>query len=254
MTTIHVYGDSHARYFFPKQLGYQRAGIDSRVVNFAGSVVTAASVAGFRKVRPTLETRQRILTNIDCATHMILAFGQVDLELGYYYRLVVKRERITPRGYVDWLAGTYFDFLATLPLGHLRLALKGVNLTLLDPVELAVDYISQIVTEGGSGQDRRAFAEGLADHILGEAAQNAMHLDFNRRLKAGAEARGHRYFDVNEPISAPDPVTGLCSVDPRFRPAEPDHHLADTLYLRSLHMRAAIEVFGIDPATCRISR
>ena len=130
-TRLHIFGDSHSRYFFPLKFGYERAGLNRNKSVIAGEFIRAASLAGFRPGRSTLDTRLKIEAAMPACTHLVLGFGQVDLELGYYYRRVVKGEDITRPGYVAWLIEIYRTFLSELDLSGKQVALKGVNLSVL---------------------------------------------------------------------------------------------------------------------------
>lgn len=247
-TIITVLGDSHAAFFLPTPYYIGRLGLRTplRYV-IEGEAVPAASVAGFRPGVSALNVKNKITEKLPTADYLILAFGQVDLELGYYYRLAVKGESVTPESYVDWLLAVYTAFVEDLPATRCRIALKGVNLTALAPRSFAERYISRIVTEGKNLEPSEGDAL-VRPFVLSEDAQNAMHLNFNAGVRAFAERSGRGYFDL-----VADTGNGGGSwllgrplrLDDQFRTAGFDHHLANTVSVRRMHYVAAGRVFGL---------
>lgn len=245
---ITVFGDSHSAFFFPTPFFAGRCGYGVPLpYGVTGKSIAAASLAGFRPGVTTLKVKETITEALPAAERMVLAFGQVDLELGYYYRLAVKKEAISPESYVDWLIGIYRDFLAGLATGGCRVALKGVNLTALTPKLFAVRYVSRIVMEGKK-IDQSVADDMVAPHILSEPEQNRMHLAFNHRLAALAAELGHGYFDINDRLSE-GPAQALAGATPRladqFKTGFFDHHLADTVVVRRIHYEALGRVSGL---------
>lgn len=251
MKHVHVYGDSHATYFFPKFFGYVRMGMDPREIKFEGQAIPAASVAGFRPGQSTLDTKTIISENAKKARYLVLAFGQVDLELGYYYRKVIKKEDTNPQKYVAWLSDIYETFVGTLELSE-HVALKGVNLTVLSHLEFSHQYVSRIITERtdkSEAENAQAIKE-LKGEILSEQDQNAMHLEFNRNVSRIAEKNGIAYFDINDHICRTDPVSGIrgpqMGLAPEYLPATFDHHIADSIKIRAIHIRCALRALGLE--------
>ena len=254
---IVVLGDSHAMYFLPKLMGYGRMGVDPKKLSFSGEAITAASLAGFRPGRSTLDTKDIVARSVQSADFLVLGFGQVDLELGFYYRQLVKGEDLTPESYVKWLAGIYSEFLHSLPLGHARVALKGVNLTVLTDQGFFAKYVSRII-DREHGNEQAKVAE-LRELVMTEEDQNHMHLAFNGALRKLARELGMAYFDVNQQLSRRHAITGLAEprrgLAPEYLPGHFDHHLADTMAVRAVHTEAAARVFGLErllPANWRL--
>lgn len=245
---VSVFGDSHSKLFLPTPFFAGRCGYNVPLpYQVSGKSIAAASLAGFRPGVSRLMVKETISEALPESERMVLAFGQVDLELGYYYRLAVKQEDTNPEKYVDWLIGIYRDFLQSLDTSHCQLALKGVNLTALSPKLFAVRYVSRIVMEG------RKIAQEKADslimpHILPENEQNRMHHDFNHKLADLAGRLGMRYFDLNAQLGD-GRLRGLSSAPPRladqFKTGFFDHHLADTVVVRQMHYQAVGKVFGL---------
>ncbi|MBW6402008.1 hypothetical protein KPL78_29450 [Roseomonas sp. HJA6] len=247
-TTISVFGDSHSAFFFEVPFFAGRLGLASPPpYRITGQHIPGASVAGFRPGQTKLKVKETIRRTLPSATHAIFAFGQVDLELGYYYRNAIKQEKVVPKTYVEWLIGIYEEFLSDLDDAHCRVALKGVNLTTLAPRPFAARYVARIVMEGTTVTAEQA-QKLIGPFILSEDAQNAMHLDFNAALAALAQRTGRGYFDLVAQTGNGN-IRGLSAAPPRladhFRTAKLDHHLADTVVVRRLHVEAAGRAFGL---------
>lgn len=239
-TLTRVYGDSHAKFFLNNQrFLYERLGFgspESLPISVEGQAINAASVAGFRPGKSTLRTKETIAAGIEEADRVVLAFGQVDLELGYYYRKVVKREPdLDTVAYPARLVDIYFDFIDSIGIESHRLAIKGVNLTVLTERLFTERYARRIVLKDVEG---RGLRRNLRLSILSEQEQNTMSLRYNDLLRAECECRGISYFDINDLIARPDDDGEVASIDPRYCPAEPDHHLVDSLDVRMMHIEA----------------
>lgn len=254
---IAVLGDSHSAFFFKGGMGRARLGLpDPAPWEVVGRSISGASVAGFRPGNGRLDVKAVVRDQLPLHTHMVLAFGQVDLELGYYYRLVVKGEQVSPAAYVAWLAGIYRDFLADLDLGACDVALKGVNPTALGPKHFSARYVSRIVLEQDA--DEAAAIARVLPHVLSQDEQNAMHYAFNAELASLADDLGIRYFDLVPLLTEPHPSGGPARLSDLHRRAAFDHHVANTVWMRRKHYEAAGTVFGLadeqGPASVRAAR
>ncbi len=248
MTTIRFFGDSHARYFHINPSIRQRWHLDDNTPTLVGKAIDAASVMGFRPGRSTLNTKKKISRNLSHADFLVLSFGQVDLELGYYYRRVVKGENLSRSAFTTMLSKIYLDFVTSLDFPAEKIAIKGVNLTVLADKEFSFNYVKRIVLDQQE-EERQILEDRLHKEIATEKAQNSMHLEFNDKIAKKFGTIGAKYFDINSNIARlsstgePDPKLGLQQI---WHPAINDHHLADNLELRRYHFRAATRVFGFD--------
>ncbi|GAB3177074.1 hypothetical protein GCM10027060_00790 [Nesterenkonia halophila] len=245
---VSVLGDSHSTLFFPTHFYAGRLGYrDSLPVRVTGRSIRAASLAGFRPGSSKLNVKEEISAALAEAQKLVLAFGQVDLELGYYYRLAIKQEEIEPTRYVEWLLAIYRDFLNGLELAPCDVALKGVNLTALSPRGFATRYVSRIVTEGKDMTWKEAVPV-VRPHVLSEGEQNAMHLAFNAGLAQLTEELGLRYFDLNEELAtSPHPAlaAGPITLADQFKTGAFDHHVADTVVARRVHYEGLLKAFDL---------
>lgn len=245
---VSVFGDSHSTLFFPTHFYAGRLGYKEDLpVRVSGQSIRAASLAGFRPGSSKLNVKDEISKALPDAQKMVLAFGQVDLELGFYYRLAIKGEETDPTRYVQWLLSIYRDFLGSLDFSHCDVALKGVNLTALSPRGFATRYVSRIVTEGKDMTWKEAVPV-VRPHILAENGQNAMHLAFNAGLQQLAEDVGVRYFDLNEDLAAsshPSLAAGPIRLADQFKTGAFDHHVADTVVARRVHYEGLLKAFDL---------
>lgn len=245
-----VFGDSHARFFFSsKDCPMMRCGFSGRRVKVSGEGIPAASVAGFRPKTSTLQTKDIILAALPDTRHLCLAFGQVDLELGYYFRKTIRQDQaLTPASFVVWLLEVYEAFVRGLEFDPQAITLKGANLTVLRERSFALRYVSRIVSKDVA--DPQAAHATLEPLIMTETQQNAMTLAFNAGLQQICARHGMGYFDLNAALA--DPANPSPVLADQHRPAAFDHHLADTLAVRALHVQGLLESFGADPAAYRI--
>src|SRR5699024_10773924 len=103
--TIVTIGDSHSKFFGPPKYFAGRAGLRTPLrYTIEPNPISAASVAGFRPGVSTLDVKTKVHQALTGASMAILSFGQVDLELGLYYRRAVKGEEWEAEQYAAWLA------------------------------------------------------------------------------------------------------------------------------------------------------
>lgn len=232
---ISVFGDSHSVFFFQPNLLTHRLPKPATPIRVAGKRVGGASVAGFRPHASTLKTKELIRQNLHDSDGIVLAFGQVDLEIGYYYRKIIKQEPINPKTYIPWLVDIYKNFVKSLPLDHRKLALKGVNPTTFESSEFVAHDIAPMITPKNEKQWR--YRQKIRDICLSEDEQNETHLSFNQMVKEFAAEMGLLYFDIFSQTTENGRVKDI------FRPAVVDHHLADIILLRRVHHQALVETF-----------
>ena len=84
---IKIYGDSHSRIFKKIKLNRFKLNVEN---------VSGASLIGLPKSNSKLKLRSKIITYLknNKPDFLILKFGQVDIDLGYYYRIVVSTKSI----------------------------------------------------------------------------------------------------------------------------------------------------------------
>lgn len=243
---VDIIGDSHTMFFMADFNSVRRMGINRRLA-FVPRVqqINAASLTGVRKYASTLRLKELIETTAIDASHLIIALGQVDLELGFYYRQVVKGEEWTTADYIAFLAEIYAGLLEGIKDAPCQVALKGVNLTVLSTSLFSRKYLSRILTEK-TPDDRKAAEQKLSELMLTEREQNKFHLDFNHRITALADQFGIRYFDINDKIAERGPAGRIrqpMRLATSHQPIRFDHHLAPTIHVHRVHLDAVQTVF-----------
>ncbi|MEO1103268.1 MAG: hypothetical protein AAFW98_05995 [Pseudomonadota bacterium] len=216
---ITIVGDSHAELFDclsqrPLRLADRRI-VDANVVP-----VKAATIRGFGKRRSTLDVRRKSLGAIrENDDAVVFAYGQVDIELGYFYRLHVKHEELAFDPFAAELAENYTARLAALPLNAVPIV-KGVNLSVLSwSRQKAISFTCQILDTDDTA-DRRALEMELAEKFPSGEEIDRRHRLFNTHLKAAAAKHGLAYFDFLEATA--DRRTG--HIKRRWVPRTFDHH------------------------------
>ncbi|MBU2877766.1 hypothetical protein [Aliiglaciecola lipolytica] len=234
---ILVVGDSHSRFMnitseMRDCLSVTR-GLSVRVMPISGATIT-----GFGKRASTLDSYGSMVDiyhqfNPD---YVCFALGQVDIELGYFYRKVIKEEQIEYKSFIDGLVANYAEkcneFVSSFnPKG---LSIKGVNLsTLTESRSKAVHYTSRIIAENvNDDEQKKHFNKQLREFFPSNIERNSAHLYFNKSLKEMCLANGFNYFDIVEETSDLNSL----SVSKQFIPCSDDHHLLDSLYVRECHL------------------
>lgn len=244
-----IVGDSHTKYF---GISNQLRVIDNtlRGITCIPKVIHGATVTGVGKLTSTLNVGADIPHWINAAApdFLVLNLGQVDVELGIPFRQYVQGDKGSIESRLDYFVTAYMDYIQTLQMSAARIIVKGINLPVLCyDREKAVKYIVRIVTERFTDNtEDAAKRESIVKDLKLTYASDLVRTDlahlFNSKLRAACIDRGYGYFDVNEQLS--DTETGL--IAPRFIPSGFDHHIVDTLEVRSLHWRQLLNVARIN--------
>lgn len=229
-----VFGDSHTVYFGDARqvFGYNN---DYKNISVECHVKHGAAIAGFGKRQSTMNVKQQILDRLATNNYnfLVLNFGQVDIELGLFYRKFVKNENLSFETHVDNIIKIYLDFIKSLPFDKKNILVKGINLPALcysKPKWL--DYINRIITENIVDTDEiNLISEKMSHFYLDDHTRTNMNLLFNEKLKCELKKINVDYGDINDNLI--DVNTGLISLD--FIPCRLDHHLVDSVGVRNYH-------------------
>lgn len=230
---ILIFGDSHSRYFEKNKKIITHAPW-VKDLNIVLKKVPASTIVGLGRRRSKLGLRdviqEKILQNPNC--HVVFCFGQVDLELGYYYRRVVKGEDITYSEFISYLTSQYEDFIKSFD--NIKVIVKGLNLTVLKDRDFAVKYVSRIISENIDDKNEASMARNkLLESYDSFSVRNKATLDFNTEIKRICSENEWKYFDINYELSCYKPGKGI---DDIYVPSGDDHHLCDTVQTRLLHL------------------
>lgn len=229
-----VFGDSHTVYFgdarqvFGFDNNYKKLDIDCNVKH-------GAAIAGFGKRQSTMNVKQKILEILKTNSHdyLLLNFGQVDVELGLFYRKFIKEENLSFKTHCTNIIKIYIEFIKNLPFDNKNILVKGINLPVLCYSKSKwLDYINRIITENivDPGEVTR-ISNKMEDFYLCDHKRTNMALLFNEILKSELSKINVEYGDINRELL--DESTGLISTN--FIPCRMDHHLVDSVGVRNYH-------------------
>lgn len=231
---IKIFGDSHAGYFnLTEKVRHSYPSLkEIKNRDYKLSVTHGASVKGLGKKSSRLNIAQAIGESISAGDTLVLNFGQVDLELGYYYENVIKCRTIEPPIFIEELVTAYERFLLqTIPKVG-KIIIKGVNIPVFRFQTFAENYIGKIITENINSQSEVHQKKiQLSNAILKVEDATKAAIDFNSRMEEIAcNNRGLVYFDINSYLADEE---GL--IKNEYIPANFDHHIVDTVYVRNIH-------------------
>ena len=137
MKKILVLGDSHAVYFSPTHevREFQKSGFS--IYDIETAPVIGGTVTGFGRRNSSKnmfeQFKERIIqSNPD---YVCFALGQVDIELGYFYRTIVKGEKLDAFEFIDSLTTTYTNAVEKIKQDisccHFKTIFKGINISVL---------------------------------------------------------------------------------------------------------------------------
>ncbi|OGR06873.1 MAG: hypothetical protein A2511_17485 [Deltaproteobacteria bacterium RIFOXYD12_FULL_50_9] len=231
MTKIVVFGDSHTKFFGKEQTLSSLYHLGDFYENSICHIYDGATIKGFGKRKSTLNIREKILGEIMQNDIVVLCFGQVDIELGIYFKKFVKCEDESLDDFLTVLIQSYQLLIDMVKPQAKEVIIKGVNLPVLIEHKKAVRYTHRIISENLSDKEEiQKTRQKLAKGFPGIHQRISFSKLLNEKLQHLARANGVGYFDINAKISYSN---GL--VKEEFIPAFFDHHLADTLQVRLIH-------------------
>ncbi|ABE59338.1 O-linked N-acetylglucosamine transferase family protein [Chromohalobacter israelensis] len=220
---IKVFGDSHIQ-------SIQNINKNSNEESLLVHVIHGATILGLGKRKSTLETRKKITNSLNPNDFVTLGFGQVDLELGFYYRKIIKKERISPNYFFDLLIENYKRFIIEIKNNCAGVVIKGVNLPVLKEHDAAVSYVSRIITENIScDTTKHSLLAELRSKYDSYESRAIFALELNKKIKGLAKDTQCEYFDINSYISK----ESTNEVDNKYIPENIDHHILVSEDLRS---------------------
>lgn len=241
---ILVFGDSHSTYFGLsdelKSVNESFKGVNIQVVTIPGS-----TILGFGKRQSTLNSKALFLAKLKAfkPDYICFALGQVDIELGLYYRKIVKGESVDVKEYISNLVEKYLstinDIQNDCSISDEAICLKGINLSVLTTHRAkAVDYTSRIITENIEDKNLiEEYNKKLKLEYPSNLERYRIHTLFNEVLFSAVRTR-YSYFDINDVIADGDNF-GSCRKE--FIPFSKDHHILDSLFIREISISRLIK-------------
>lgn len=234
---IYCFGDSHARFFRRSNMLVWTGVLSSAAPRVTVFDYVAASAKGFAAGPASRFAYRKFCRDFDyhAPEYVCLAYGQVDAEVGFYYRRYV--QGFTGSAEAD-LSQVYDDYIrmaeATVPWRPL--IFKGPNpSTLRNETQLLNYAFRRLVVRIPKAAERDAILAVMTDSPPTPAAHAAINCAAAGLLKAKAEAAGHLYFDIRPAVEDPE-APGLARWD--LIPSESDVHLCDSVHVRGAHAEA----------------
>ena len=211
---VKVYGDSHCQGLFRNFQGCE--------LSFKEMVFHGGTILGLGRRESTLRSSDKIKGDIGEGDIVLISLGQVDVELGFYYRKVVKDEEVEFNSFSSMLVDFYISFLSDIKGMCKGVVVKGINIPVLTDEDNAANYISRIITENVSDKGLRCFYyEKLKKTIRSYQERVNDHFNFNNKLKAAARSAGLVYMDINDVLYDENER----SIARKYMPNEFDHHV-----------------------------
>ncbi len=239
---ILVFGDSHSKFFgFTKPIQSNNQHYTN--INIKNLLIRGSSIKGFGRRVSTLSSRKIFTQTISefAPDYICFALGQVDVELGYFYTTIIKKEKITFRSYSSQLLEIYLTTLDEIKdefdLQNDQIIVKGTNISVLNDRNKAIQYTKKIITENIKNPNEvKQYHQELINCFPSSFERRFNHLYFNLNLKNSCNNIGFKYFDINKKI-----VDDSGFVSDLFIPVPSDHHLTDSIYIRCLHLDSLLD-------------
>lgn len=206
---IKVFGCSHSRIF-------NKIKIKDYSINC--EPISGATLSGLPKKISTLHVKNRIISYLEKnqPSFLILKFGQVDIDLKYYYRLVVKGEYLEQDEYIQQLLLCYNEFISELLpyIDKTKIIIFGINPPALIDKESCFKYTSKIILN-----NNKELYDLLKNNIKSIEERTSFSRSFNDKLNELCISKGIKYTEVfNEFLNSQNIVSNSFTHNN-------DHHL-----------------------------
>ena len=214
---IVVFGDSHSGIFRRiKNSGY----------NIICHSISGASLTGLPKRESKLMIKDKIINfiNVNSFDKIFLKFGQVDIDLGYYYKRVVKNLNINFDDYIIELIQNYEDFLNTIidRIDKKKVVIWGINPPTLIKQEDCLKYTERIIFENiNDVSEREHYIEKLRNDILSLRERTEISKKFNKELEIFCNRKNILFVDTFKKFLNSDGVINSAFIDKNIN----DHHI-----------------------------
>lgn len=239
---IFCFGDSHTRYF-KRTNTMAWSGVLSRTTpSVTAFDYVAASAKGFAAglgsrfaYRSFSRDYERSASDFVC-----LGYGQVDAEMGFYFRKYVKGYQGSAEADLSGVFDAYIK-MAEATVKTRPLVFKGPNpSTLRIDTQLLNNAFKRLVVRITSTDERAAIWADMNERPPAVADHAMINRTAAELLKSKVEKAGHIYFDIRSEVE--DSTTpGLARWE--HVPAESDVHLCDSFHVRKAHAERLFGVF-----------
>jgi len=239
-----VLGDSHCRSYakhhsLPKFIDKKNV---ERQLYFHR--IRGASMSGFGRRKSSLNLNSavhKLIVNYQSHVEFnVFAFGQVDVELGLYYRWLTKPELVDPFDLFEEITTRYIENIMSFNARATPI-IKGINQTMLADQPASIRYVSRVIHQNETDAE---IVKNQSDKLISiypeYSVRKMLSIEFNKMLAQNAAKSGMRYFDLNSIIA--DPVSG--DILDIYQPATWDHHLVDSIETRKISRDCLAKVIG----------
>lgn len=239
MQKLNVYGDSHARFFkiSPELSGFQASNLTDFEVDV--TLFIGSTILGLPRRESTLSVNLSISDTV-AGSIAVFNFGQVDVELGYFYRTVVKGETVTFDEFSDRLVESYRTFLEGITDTASSIVVKGINPPVLVSQGKAIKYIARIISEKEDEARHAEQFERLREILPPIEERTAMSKTFNTAIESMCAEIGVGYFDLWKMLL--NKKAGR--IHDRHVPSVRDHHLVDSVWIRRQHWKKLLKTIA----------
>jgi len=203
---IKIFGDSHSRVF--KKIKINNYKIDC-------TSISGGTISGLPKRISTLQIRNKIIEYLEKNNPniLILKFGQVDIDLRYYYKLITSDKVIDKNIYIDDIILKYQQFINII-LKYIdinKIIIYGINPPALKSKKSFYIYTKRIISYNGY--------EKLYNNIETIQERTRFSKLFNNKLKKLCIINKIKYQEVFDELLGPDKIIS------DFYTNDNDHHL-----------------------------
>jgi len=188
-TDLAVIGDSHAGSTFGTR-------VFSKTIPPV-FVLPGATIAGFGKRKSTLgvfSNCHKVIAALN-PSMLLFKFGQVDVDLGIYYRLFVKGMDLDIDDFFVNITKDYIQSICDLPKTT-KYIVCGINMPTLVDTDTAAKYTSRVIFENKKDESLvKELYLKLQQNIPSYEERFQRSLMFNATLRATCERHGLPYFD-----------------------------------------------------------
>lgn len=234
MRKILIFGDSHSIFYKTSHLEPNNILQENSILGYEVERIgfDGGSVRGVgRRKFSTLNVADKILDHVSSEDIVVLIFGQVDMELGFYFRQYVKQVDETVDVFIFDCIESYRVLIEQIKEKTNFIIIKGINMPVIAHRWSAIKYTKRVVTENISDQDEieKTF-NNLKKNFPDILKRIQMAKDFNLALEKMCLDLKIEYFDINKETCYPNGF-----VREEFVSIFPDIHLLKSLRVLQIH-------------------
>ena len=185
---IKIFGDSHSRIFKKINLTKFTIDVDS---------ISGASLSGLTNKNSQLQVKNKIIDYLhnNKPSFLIFKFGQVDIDLQYYFKIVIKNQKINKKEYVKNLIQNYIKFIDEISKIYPKhkIIIYGINPPTLIDKQKCFDYTLRIISEKNINNDIKNKLLNSIDNIEERTIFSKL---FNKTCKYYCDKNNIKYIEV----------------------------------------------------------